>query len=94
MGLVNMNERTERKRAKFITDHALLRYMERAHGFNITQMKAALVTPELMHAIRTGEERITLANGYEYRIGRGNKKGKGVVTTIVKPSKKKVKGRK
>jgi hypothetical protein len=37
-----------------ITDHALLRYMERVHGVNVAQLKAELLNDALVSAIKAG----------------------------------------
>ena len=62
---------------KFISDHALLRYLERSKILNIEEMKSALLTPEVINALFIGAEKVHI-NGYEFRIKNGR------IITIIK----------
>lgn len=56
-------ELTRRKDdAKFrpsVSDHALLRYIERINGFDIEGLRARIMTPGLLSALRSGAARYT-----------------------------------
>jgi hypothetical protein len=60
-----------------ITDHALLRYLERVMGFDIEGLRLSLMTPAVELACRTGAKRV-LHDGFEFIIEGG------VVVTIVR----------
>lgn len=59
-----------------ITDHALLRYMERIHGIDVDALKAELLTDQLQEAIRSGACKFKTAEG-DFVI-----KGASVVTFL------------
>lgn len=46
-----------------ISDHALLRYIERVHGIDVEAMKAELLTDSLSLAIKAGAVSVRLAEG-------------------------------
>lgn len=46
-----------------ISDHALLRYIERVHGIDVDAMKAELLTPALVQAIKLGASGMKVADG-------------------------------
>lgn len=46
-----------------ISDHALLRYIERVHGIDVDAMKAALLTETVVLAIKTGATAIKTSEG-------------------------------
>lgn len=54
----------------FISDHALLRYLERSGVINIKELKNALLTKDVMSAIYMGADKVH-SNGYEFRIKNG-----------------------
>jgi hypothetical protein len=66
----------EAERQPAISDHALLRYMERKMGFDIEALKGQLLTKERIAAINAGASKIKV-DGVEFCIR--NK----VITTVV-----------
>lgn len=72
-----------------ISDHALLRYIERVHGIDVDGMKAELLTDTMVLAIKNG------ANAVKSSEGTFMIKGSTVVTFIDHPphQKKKARGR-
>jgi len=47
-----------------VTEHALLRYLERVHGIDLEQLKAEMVTPVIAEQIRTLKScRLPIGNG-------------------------------
>lgn len=46
-----------------ITDHALLRYMERVHGIDVAALKAELMTDALVGAIKAGATAMQTTEG-------------------------------
>jgi len=72
-----------------ISDHALLRYMERVHGINVEALKADLLTDALVSAIKSG------ASGMQTPEGTFVIKGHSVVTFLgkdMRPKKKTKRG--
>jgi hypothetical protein len=59
-----------------ISDHALLRYIERVYGVDIEAMKAALLTPSVITAIKVG------ASAVKSPVGTMVIKGSTVVTFL------------
>lgn len=59
-----------------ISDHALLRYIERVHGVDVEAMKAELLTPNIVAAIKSG------ATAVKSPIGTMVIKGSTVVTFL------------
>ncbi len=43
-----------------VSDHAVLRYMERKYGFDVAAIRAEILTPERREAIRCGAKSITV----------------------------------
>ena len=52
---------------KIVSDHAVVRYLERVQGFDIDAVREAIVTPEVEKAIELGATKVR-SNGVEYRI--------------------------
>ena len=47
-----------------ISDHAIVRYMERVYGLNIDDLKAEMITPQIMVSIGAlGDGRYPVGNG-------------------------------
>lgn len=59
-----------------VTDHALVRYMERAYGFDMGKLRDEILTRERIGAINAGASRIKV-NGLTFRIA-----NKAVVTIV------------
>jgi len=73
-----------------VSDHALLRYIERAHGIDIEALRDKVLTPNVITAIKTG------ASAVKSPIGTMVIKGNTVVTFLdadMRPRKKVQKGR-
>lgn len=66
-----------------LTDHALVRYMERVLKIDIETLKNEIVSENIMKAIETGASSITF-NGFRYVISNGKIV---TVTEISKPFK-------
>lgn len=61
-----------------ISDHALLRYIERVHGIDTEAMKAALLTDALTGAIKSGASGMKTPEGIFVIVG-------STVTTFLRP---------
>ena len=59
-----------------VSDHALVRYMERHHGIDVQRMKDEMLTPEVRMSLRLGASRVYI-DGVEYRARNG------VVITVI-----------
>lgn len=59
-----------------VSDHALIRYMERAHGFDFTVFREEILTPERRAMIEAGAREIKAGN-FKFRLD-----GKTIVTVI------------
>lgn len=70
----------KKRRIHPISDHALLRYIERVLGGNIKEMKDAILTEEIKTAIGLGASGIT-KDGFYYAIENGK------VITVMKKKK-------
>ena len=62
---------------KFISDHAILRYLQRMNLIDIQQLKTNLLSEEVVNAIYNGANKI-IYNGLEYVIKNGK------IVTIIK----------
>lgn len=61
----------------FISDHALLRYLQRTNIIDIQQLKTSLLSEEVVNAIYNGANKL-IYNGLEYVIKNGK------IVTIIK----------
>lgn len=50
-----------------VSDHALIRYLERKYGFNFQQYRDEILTPDRVSAIQAGAQTIT-ANGIKMKV--------------------------
>lgn len=50
-----------------VSDHALIRYLERKYGFDFTDYRNEILTPERISAIKSGAESISV-NGVKMKI--------------------------
>lgn len=66
------------KKEPEVTDHALIRYLERVNGFDVEGFRRNILTPALIGAIKSGAQRYK-SDGIEFAIN-GNK-----VVTVVTP---------
>lgn len=66
------------KRTPQVSDHALVRYLERVKNINIEDIKKEILTPEREEYIRTGATAIN-CDGVEFIISRD-----GTVVTCIK----------
>lgn len=46
--------KSKRRKTHIITDHAVVRFMERKHNFNFAPYREEMMSPELLQAIRNG----------------------------------------
>lgn len=65
----------KKKRHK-VSDHALVRYMERKHGYNFDAMRNEILTPIVLEAIEVKAKSV-LSNGLNFRIV------DGIIVTIM-----------
>ena len=70
------------KLRKAVTDHALIRWIERVNGFNMDQFRQAIVDQGLYAALKSGATCYT-RDGVEYVIKDGR-----IVTVIAKGDRK------
>jgi SOS response regulatory protein OraA/RecX len=68
--LRNMNRQVS------VSDHAVVRYLERVHGFDIEKIKQEILTPERVGFIKAGAKKIHVSN-MEMRVENG------VVVTVI-----------
>lgn len=61
----------------YVTDHALVRYMERVKGIDLDAVRREILTPERVAMIKAGAVRIKIEGGNELRI-----KESAVVTIV------------
>ena len=70
--------------AKYVTDHALVRYMERVLGYDVEAIRKSMVTPDVITALHIGASKVNI-HGIEFRcsdrkvvtvIDRGDKSGR------------------
>lgn len=59
-----------------VSDHALLRYLERKYNLNMAELKSEILTPDRAAAIKAGAKKISV-DGIRFHI-----KGNTIVTTI------------
>jgi len=59
-------------RDHIVTDHALVRYMERVNGVNIKALKDAILTDEHRRIILRGEQVTIVTNGIKLIYNNGN----------------------
>lgn len=50
-----------------LSDHAILRYIERAYGIDIEAIKAKIMTPTVIQAIKNGASAVT-AEGVKFKV--------------------------
>lgn len=68
----------ENKDARVIlTDHAMLRYIERKYNINIDELREEIMTPNVVAAVRMGEKSIE-TNGMKFMID-----GTRIVTSLL-----------
>ncbi len=60
-----------------VTDHALIRYIERVQGIDLTYVRTALSSPAIQYAIRMGCTSVKLGCGARVKL-RGN-----TITTVL-----------
>lgn len=63
-----LNENIKNK--NFITDHALIRFLERKKGIDIKKIKEEILTPKVIQALLTGAQSYK-ENGFEYIFKQG-----------------------
>jgi hypothetical protein len=80
--LREIERRTETPEEPAISDHALLRYIERVIGIDLDELRRQIMTPTLESAIRMGAKSL-VDNGVTYRIQNGK-----VITLMDRSSKK------
>lgn len=52
-----------------VTEHAMLRYFERVHGFNLEQIKKDILTPEVTKMIKEFKSgKFPVDNGYKFKV--------------------------
>ena len=61
-----------------VSDHAVLRYLERVGGYDIEAIRKDMVTPQIATAIGAGAKKVHLSDGSTYIIG-----DDGVVVTVI-----------
>lgn len=59
-----------------VSDHALIRYLERVHGIDMDACRDAILTPDAVSAIKAGAHTIKV-NGIKFAVRNG------VVTTVL-----------
>jgi hypothetical protein len=59
-----------------VSDHALIRYLERKHGFDFEGLRLSILTPERIAAIKAGAKAID-HDGYSFKVA------DGVITTVI-----------
>lgn len=59
-----------------VSDHALIRFIERAKGFNVEGIRIAMLTPAIVDAIRAGANAVYV-DGLKFQV-RDN-----VITTVI-----------
>lgn len=64
-------------RSPSVTDHAILRLLERKYGIDIDKIKQEILCPEVMSALKVGAKKLK-HGGMEYILD------KGLVITIIK----------
>ena len=69
-----------------VSDHAIIRYLERVGGFDINQLRQQIGI-RVSDAAKSGASAV-LVDGFEFVIRR-DESGKLVVTTVLDPSKQK-----
>ena len=76
--LINLRQKLDTfENEKFISDHALLRYLERSGTIDVKKLKAGLLCGDVIDALYMGAEKVHI-NGFEFRIKNGK------ITTIIK----------
>jgi len=69
---------SEAMKEPVVTEHALLRYVERVYGINLEEIKASILTPTTVKAIKTlGSGKYPLTSG-----GKAVVKGMSVVSIV------------
>lgn len=66
-----------------ISDHAILRYLERYYNLDINKIKQEILTPNVISAIKAGVKKITI-NNIEFPIR------DGVIVTSIKKERRKL----
>lgn len=59
-----------------VSDHALVRYLERKYGFDFSEYRKEILTPDRVEMIKAGAQTIT-ANGVKMKVD------KNVVVTVI-----------
>ena len=67
-----------------VSDHAVIRYLERYYKFDIDKIRQEILTPEHRLAIKAGAKRIKV-NGIDFIICNN------IVVTSIKPVRRKIK---
>lgn len=62
---------------QIVTDHALVRYIERVLGVNLQEVRRAILTDSIKAAVKGGAASVTI-DGFTYIIENGR------ITTIIK----------
>ncbi len=60
----------------YVTDHLIVRFLERKLGITRKQIEKEILTPDLVAAVKSGASRVTI-DGWTYRI---NPKDKTIIT--------------
>lgn len=63
----------------YLTDHAIVRYLERAKGFNIAKIRQEMLTPTTIEAIEAGAVTVKIS-GVDFIV-----KDKTIVTVLDRP---------
>lgn len=74
--MINSNELFQLPSDVRVSDHALLRYIERVNGIDFDDARRSILTPTVVEAIRAGAKRVRV-DGMVYII-----KDKTIVTII------------
>lgn len=61
--------REQASKEPVVTEHAMLRYFERVHGFNLEQIKKDILTPEVTKMIKEFKSgKFPVDNGYKFKV--------------------------
>lgn len=67
------------KQEPHVSDHAVLRYIQRRMGFDLDAIRAEIMAPTVYHAIKAGAVKVTI-DGYSYMVSK-----EGCITTVIGP---------
>lgn len=55
-------------RTPFVSDHAILRYLERVKGVNMDNIRAEMMSPAVHAAVQVGCNTVIMGNGARLRL--------------------------